>query len=79
MYFERVSLDGQKSKGAVAVNISGKSDTRDNLLLFQKNIEAYDNIKNIFFSAGSWISPTNISFNLTFDFLPAQAGIKNGN
>lgn len=53
--------------GTIGVNVSGISDTRDNLLLFQKNIEAAKEIKNSYFSPASWINPKNVNFSLTFE------------
>jgi hypothetical protein len=79
IYFTNIFLDGQKSEGSVAVAIHGKSDSRSSLILFKKNIEAQGKIKNVSFSPESWISPTNISFSLNFDFLPKQEVVKNAN
>lgn len=73
IYFFNISLDGRKYEDGIGVSIFGKSDTRNNLLLFKKNIEAQNKIKNIYFSPENWINPTNINFKFTFDFL------RNGN
>lgn len=66
VYFTSVFLDGQKYEGEIEANISGISNTRDNLILFKKNIEIQKGVKNVFFSPESWINPTNIKFKLTF-------------
>jgi hypothetical protein len=66
VYFASASLDGQKYEGEIEVNISGVSSTRDNLILFKKNIESQNGIRNVSFSSESWINPTNIKFKLTF-------------
>lgn len=66
LYLTNFSLNRQKD-GKIKVDIAGKSDTRDDLLLFQKNIEANDEIKNPYFSPQSWISPKNVNFSLSFE------------
>lgn len=71
--FFNIYLDNQKYDDKIEVRISGNSNTRDNLILFRKNIESQKSIKNISFSQESWLNPTNNNFNLTFYFL------KNGN
>lgn len=53
-------------KGVVQVSVSGVSDTRENLLVFQKNIAGTPKIKNPSFSPESWINPKNVNFSLTF-------------
>lgn len=54
-------------KGNIQAEISGTSDTRDNLLAFRKNIEQDLEIKNPVFSPESWISPKNVDFSLTLE------------
>jgi len=66
LYLMNFSLSRGKT-GAVQVNISGIADTRDNLLDFKKNIEENKEIKNIYFSPESWVSPKNVNFSLTFE------------
>lgn len=56
---------GRNQNGVVQVSISGVSDTRDNLLVFKKNIEQDASIKNPYFSPESWINPKNVDFSLT--------------
>lgn len=68
-----ISLNRQDNENKVKASISGASDTRENLVSFQKNLEKQPEIKNISFSPESWISPANVNFNLTLDFP------KNGN
>lgn len=53
-------------EGTVDVAVSGVSDTRDNLLSFKKDAESTQNIKNLYFSPDSWISPENVKFSLKF-------------
>lgn len=65
LYLTNFSLK-RDAKGLVQVSASGASDTRDNLLIFQKNIEANGYIKNPYFSTESWINPKNVNFSLTF-------------
>lgn len=68
LYFTKISLDGQTSEDRVKVNISGVSNTRENLLLFQKEIQQESRLKNISFSPDSWINPKNANFNINFEF-----------
>lgn len=65
LYLTNFSLSRNET-GMVQVSVSGVSDTRDNLLIFQKNIEDNQDIKNPYFSPESWISPKNVNFSLTF-------------
>ena len=55
------------ASGKIKVTIFGISDTRDNLLAFKENIENNKEITNIYFPPNSWIKPSNINFNLTFE------------
>ncbi len=73
LYFTSMSLDSQTSENSVRVIISGTSDTRENLLAFQKKLSEQGKIKNVSFSPDSWISPTKTNFKVSFDF------VKNGN
>lgn len=66
LYLTNFSLD-RDEKGIVKASVSGVSDTRDNLLIFQKNIEQDQEIKNPYFSPESWINPKNVNFSLTFE------------
>ncbi len=66
LYFTNLSLNRQKEEGVIDAAISGFSDTRENLLNFQKNIEENSSIKNPYFSPESWTRPKNINFSLTF-------------
>ena len=56
---------GQNRK--IKVNVSGASSTRDDLILFKKNIEDDKKIKNPYFSPESWINPKNVNFSLSFE------------
>ena len=66
LYLADFSLNRDKN-GIVQVSVSGVSNTRENLLIFRKNVEAVREIKNPYFSPGSWASPKDISFSLTFE------------
>jgi len=66
LYLTAFSLD-RLSTGTAKVDITGISDSRDDLLIFKKNIEDNKDIKNPSFSSGSWISPKNVKFSLTFE------------
>lgn len=50
----------------INVSVSGTSASRDDLLLFKKNIEEVEEVKNLAFSSASWISPKDVKFSLTF-------------
>lgn len=67
VYFNSLSLNRGENNNRIQVSISGNSDTRDNLLIFKRNIEKEDGVSNSNFSPESWINPTAISFNLTFE------------
>jgi len=68
LYFTSISLDGKNYEGKVKVSISGTSDTRENLINFQKNLGSHGAIKNVSFSPESWISPLKASFKLNFEY-----------
>lgn len=53
------------TSGSVQVSVSGTSDTRDDLLIFRKNIEKDKKIKNSSFSPGSWVNSKDVNFSLT--------------
>jgi len=72
LYFTKFSLIANDQSNGIKVVIAGKSNTRDNLIIFKKNIEAENKIKNVVFSPESWISQKNIIFNLTFDIFNEQ-------
>ena len=57
----------RKDNGNIQANVSGVSDTRDNLLIFKDNIEKNKKILNPSFSSDSWVSPKNVNFSLTFE------------
>jgi len=59
------SLNRDKN-GVMQINVSGTSDTRDNLINFKNNIEQIPQIKNPSFSPDSWISQKNANSSLTF-------------
>lgn len=66
LYFSSLFLDNVEGKKIKAV-ITGVSGTRDDLLLYKKNLEAEKKIKNIFFSPDSWVSPKNANFNISLE------------
>lgn len=66
LYLTSFSLN-RNENGIVLANVSGVSNTRENLLIFRKNIEMVKEIINPYFSPGSWASPENVSFSLTFE------------
>lgn len=66
LYLTNFSLSRDKN-GNIQTAVSGVSDTRENLLLFKKNIEGSAGIKNSYFSPESWINPKNANFSLSFE------------
>jgi hypothetical protein len=66
LYLTELSLKKNGNK-KIKVIISGVSDSRENLLLFKKNIEEVQKIENSYFSPETWTNPENINFNLTFE------------
>jgi hypothetical protein len=78
LYFTGVSLDAiQKDKDKVEIIVSGASDTRDNLILFKKNIEDEKMITNAYFPPESWVNSKDINFNITMEISKAEAGNNN--
>ncbi len=64
-------LSVQKTdKGPMKGTASGFSGSREDLLVFQKNLEATAQIKNLNFSPESWISPKNSTFHVSFEINP---------
>lgn len=63
LYLSNFSLS-RDAGGKVKASVSGASNTRDDLLIYKKNIEDNKKIKNIYFSPESWISPENVNFSL---------------
>lgn len=66
LYLTNFSLIRDKT-GKVKASVSGNSATRENLLVYKKNIEDNKEIENPYFSPGSWISQKNVNFLLTFE------------
>lgn len=71
LYLTNFSLN-RNDAGNVQASVSGVSSTRDNLLIFQQNIEQDKEIKNPYFSPESWISPKDVNFSLTFEINSAN-------
>jgi hypothetical protein len=57
----------RKDDGVVQVSVNGNSNTRENLIIFKKSVEANNKIKKPNFPAESWINPKDINFLLTFE------------
>lgn len=68
LYFTNVYLARSQGSNGIQATISGKSDTRDNLLIFKNNIESEDSIKSPYFSPESWVNQNNVIFHFTFSF-----------
>lgn len=71
VYFTDLFLTRSEDTNKIEAKLFGISNTRDNLLLFKKNLEerpkGYPEIKNPNFSSESWINSKDISFYLTFE------------
>ena len=68
LYFNKIYIDRDEKGGKTKISVFGFSDTRENLLLFQKKIQESQKIKNIYFAPESWINPKDINFSFTFNF-----------
>lgn len=66
LYLINFSLT-RDNNGMVQVSATGVSDTRDDLLIFQKNVEQDQKIKNSYFPPENWVAPKNINFSVTFE------------
>jgi Tfp pilus assembly protein PilN len=71
LYFTDLAVNRDKNQ-KIKITIDGFSESRDDLLTFQKNIEATQSIKNATFAPQSWINPVNVTFYLTFEFSPSS-------
>lgn len=50
------------------ISISGTSNTRADTIVFQKSLESQPKIKNVSFSANSWINAVNNNFDITLEY-----------
>ncbi len=66
LYFTSLNLH-QIEPLAFKVTISGFSQSREDLLVFQKNIQQKKEIENVVFLPESWINPNHTPFYLTFE------------
>ncbi|MEK7124284.1 MAG: hypothetical protein AAB877_01175 [Patescibacteria group bacterium] len=68
--FSNILMHTDKESGnKIKTSISGFVDNRENLLIFKKNIENSQKIKNINFPPNNWIKPENIEFFLSFEII----------
>ena len=51
----------------IKISATGFAKSREDLLTFQKSLQADKNIKNPTFSPQSWVAPQNTTFYLTFE------------
>ena len=70
LFFNDISVKNSEKDNKIEVNISGISDTRDNLLTFKDNIEKNNKIKNVYFPPNIWVKTKDIDFYVTFEILP---------
>ena len=56
----------EEQKIFTEINITGWAKTREDLFSFKKDLETRDEFQDIYFSPSSWISPSNITFSLSF-------------
>ncbi len=76
--FATISAE-RESNNAIAITVSGVSETRDDLLLFKQSLENSNGFwdakgqrlvfKNIYFPPESWIKSTHVDFYLTFQIV----------
>ncbi len=64
--FNFSTLKEKEKEKVNQIFLSGFASNRELLLLFKKNLENQEEIFEINFSPESWISPTDINFNLSF-------------
>jgi Tfp pilus assembly protein PilN len=69
LYLTNFSLTRDKN-AMIKISLSGYSNTRENLLVFKKNIEQDQKIKNPSFSPTSWVKPKDVDFSLTLEINP---------
>jgi hypothetical protein len=67
LYLTDISLNRNDENKNIKVLVSGFSPSREDLLIFKKNIEDDRGIKNPYFSPESWTNPQNVRFYLTFE------------
>lgn len=67
LYLSDLSLNRDSENKKIKVVTSGFSGSREDLLIFKKNIEENKEIKNPYFSPESWTNPQNVKFYLTFE------------
>jgi hypothetical protein len=70
LYITDLSLV-RESSGMVQATMTGFSNSRDDLLTFQKNLQSAKEIQNPVFSPESWVPAANVKFSLTFSVLPS--------
>lgn len=68
LVFDKIYIERLDTPGKIKAVIFGFSDTRENLLLFQKNVNQEHKLKNVSFSTESWINPINTNFSFTFEY-----------
>ena len=66
LYLTNISLTRTENQ-KISVTASGFSESREDLLAFQKSIEENKEIQKIYFSPESWINSKNVTFHLTFE------------
>ncbi len=66
VYFTNLSLNRDNKNKKIEASVAGFSSSRENLLVFKKNIEENKEIKEPYFSPESWTTPQGVRFYLTF-------------
>lgn len=66
LYLTGFSLN-RENNGKIQASVSGVSDTRDDLLVFKKNVEEDKEIMSPYFSPESWVNSKNVQFSLTLE------------
>lgn len=69
LYLTKVEIYNLEKDGKIKAGLLGKSDTRDNLLVFKGNLESSDKIKNVYFPPNNWIKSQDVNFYATFEVL----------
>ncbi|MBI2050161.1 MAG: hypothetical protein HYT35_01750 [Candidatus Staskawiczbacteria bacterium] len=68
LFFSDISIESSQDE-KIKIAIFGKSNTRDDLLIFKNNLENSGKIENVYFPPNNWIKAKNIDFYLTLEVL----------
>ncbi|MBI2054268.1 MAG: hypothetical protein HYT36_02960 [Candidatus Staskawiczbacteria bacterium] len=67
VYLTDIYLNRDDENKKIKMVAAGISDSRENLLVFKKNVEENKEIKNPYFSPESWTDSKDVKFHLNFE------------